>query len=53
MKSIFYQNIETTVDKQHDHPDFKVGLRQLEFKSIAADSDKSQIILELIDMMDK
>ena len=53
MKSIYYQNIDTKVDKEHDHSDFQVGLRQLEFKSIAAEGEKTLILLELIDMMDK
>ena len=53
MKSIYYQNIDTKIDKEHQHDDFSVGLRQLEFKSIAAEGDKTIILLELIDMMDK
>ena len=27
MKSIYYQNIDTKVDKEHFHSDFQVGLR--------------------------
>ena len=53
MKSIFYQNIDTKVDNQHDRNEFSVALRQLEFKSIAAEGDKNLILLELIDMVDK